>query len=173
MPRRTINPSTLSQPTGYSHVTTVSDGTLINVSGQIALDAAGKVVGVGDLAAQARQVYENLSACLKAAGASFADVIKLVTFVVNLTPDKAVAVRGVRREFLTEPYPASTMVGVTSLVNPDLLIEIEVVAFTPATGGARKPAAKVAKKAAKKAARPAATKNAKKAPAKRPAKKAR
>ena len=154
MKRRAINPSALSIPTGYSHVFTVAGGVSIYVSGQIAFNKDGQIVGVGDLGAQARQVYENLDACLKAAGATFKDVVKLVTYVVNLTPDKAATVRAVRREFLGEaPFPASTMVGVTGLVNPDLLIEVEVIAFVsdrPAKSAASKSKSAARKKPAKK-----------------------
>ena len=97
-----ISPATLSKPAGYSHVTVVSAGKQIHVSGQVALNAAGEVVGKGDVGAQAEQVY------------------------VNLTPEKAAAVRAVRMKYLGDgPYPASTMVGVTALVTPDLLVEIE------------------------------------------------
>ena len=132
MPAHFISPATLSKPTGYSHVAIVAPGKQIHVAGQVALDASGQVVGKGDLAAQAEQVYANLAAALAAAGASFKDVFKLVTYVVNLTPEKAAAIRAVRLKHLGDgPYPASTMVGVTSLVNPDLLVEIEVIATAP------------------------------------------
>ena len=125
----TLNPPTLSTPTGYSHITIVTAGRQAHVSGQVALNAAGQVVGKGDLGAQAEQVYANLGAGLAAAGAKISDVFKLVTYVVNLTPEKTAEVRVVRRKYLGDgPFPASTMVGVTSLVNPDLLIEIEVIA---------------------------------------------
>ena len=124
-----ISPATLSKPAGYSHVTVVSAGKQIHVSGQVALNAAGEVVGKGDVGAQAEQVYVNLTAALAAAGASLGDVFKLVTYVVNLTPEKAAAVRAVRMKYLGDgPYPASTMVGVTALVTPDLLVEIEAIA---------------------------------------------
>ena len=127
-----ISPATLSKPTGYSHVAIVAAGKQVHVAGQVALDASGQVVGNGDLGAQAEQVYANLAAALAAAGASFKDVFKLVTYVVNLTPEKAAAIRVVRAKHLgTGPYPASTMVGVTGLVNPDLLVEIEVIATAP------------------------------------------
>ena len=127
-----ISPATLSKPTGYSHVAIVAAGKQVHVAGQVALDASGQVVGKGDLGAQAEQVYANLAAALAAAGASFKDVFKLVTYVVNLTPEKAAAIRVVRAKHLgAGPYPASTMVGVTGLVNPDLLVEIEVIATAP------------------------------------------
>ena len=127
-----ISPATLSKPTGYSHVAIVAAGKQVHVAGQVALDASGQVVGKGDLGAQAEQVYANLAAALAAAGASFKDVFKLVTYVVNLTPEKAAAIRVVRAKHLgAGPYPASTMVGVTGLVNPNLLVEIEVIATAP------------------------------------------
>lgn len=123
------NPAGLSPPTGYTHVTVVPAGRQVHISGQVALDAEGNVVGKGDLAKQTEQVFANLKTALAAAGADFSKVFKMVTYVVNLTPDKLPAVRGVRGRIFGEgPYPASTLVGVTALVNPDLLIEIEVIA---------------------------------------------
>ena len=129
MPAQPLNPSGLSVPTGYSHITIVPAGRQVHVSGQVALDEAREVVGRGDLAAQAEQVYANDEAALAGAGAKLADVFKMVTYVVDLTPDKVAAVRAVRnRRFGAGPYPASTMVGVTALVDPALLIEVEVIA---------------------------------------------
>jgi enamine deaminase RidA (YjgF/YER057c/UK114 family) len=123
-----IDPPTLSKPTGYSHVTVIN-GRQVYVSGQVPLDASGNLVGRGDLTAQTEQVYANLVAALAAAGATFKDVAKVVTYVVDLTPEKAAAVRAVRMRHMGDgPYPASTMVGVTSLVHPDMLIEVEVIA---------------------------------------------
>ena len=129
MERRFINPLELSASTNYSHVAVVSAGRSVHVSGQVALDGTGRVVGAGDLRAQTVQVYENLKAALAAADASFADVVKMTSFVVDLTPAKAQIVRDVRTQYLPAGHrPASTMVGVTSLVSPDLLVEIEILA---------------------------------------------
>ena len=129
MERRFINPLELSVPTNYSHVAVASAGRTVYVSGQIALDATGRVVGAGDLRAQAVQVYENLKAALGAAGANFADVIKLTTYVVDLDSERAQVMREVRAQFMpAEHKPASTMVGVTSLVRPELLVEVELIA---------------------------------------------
>lgn len=123
-----MNPPGLSTPTGYSHVAVIT-GRQVHVAGQVALDASGALVGKGDLGAQTEQVYANLIAALAGAGATLADVAKVVTYVVDLTPEKTAAVRAVRMRHLGGgPFPASTMVGVTSLVHPDMLIEIEVVA---------------------------------------------
>jgi len=129
MKRDNINPATLSPPRNYSHVTVITSARQIHVSGQIAMNAAGEIVGKGDLAAQTVQVYENLGHALAAAGAKLSDVFKIVTYVVNLTPDKVAQVRAARARFVGDgPFPASTMVGVTGLVHPDLLIEIEAIA---------------------------------------------
>jgi enamine deaminase RidA (YjgF/YER057c/UK114 family) len=129
MTRETFDPPTLSATRGYAHVTVISSPKQVHVSGQIALNAAGEVVGKGDLAAQTEQVYVNLGHALAAAGARLADVFKIVTYVVDLSPEKVAAVRAVRgKHFGDGPYPASTMVGVTGLVHQDLLIEIEAIA---------------------------------------------
>lgn len=123
------NPSGLSQPTGYSHIAIVPAGRQLHISGQVALDAAGHVVGKGDIGAQAEQVFANLKIALAAGGADFSKVFKLVTYVVNLTPDKLPPVRAARAKYFGDgPYPASTLVGVTALVNPDLLLEVEAIA---------------------------------------------
>jgi len=129
MERRFINPLELSTPAGYSHVAISSAGRTIHVSGQVAYDATGRIVGKGDLRAQAVQVYENLKAALAAADAGLSDVVKMTTFVVELSPEKAQVMREIRNQYFPEDHrPASTTVGITGLVNPDLLVEIEVVA---------------------------------------------
>jgi len=105
---------------GYSHVVTGS-GRLVAISGQVALDERGEVVGAGDPAAQARQVFENLRRCLAAAGASFADVIKLTYFFTDVA--HLPAIRAARDELLgAGPLPASTAVQVVALFSPELLL---------------------------------------------------
>lgn len=119
----------LSVPRGYSHVVS-ADGRMVFVAGQIALDTDGNVVGAGDLRAQATRVFENLRACLAAAGASFADVVKLNTYVVNLNADDLPVIREVRSGYLpADNPPASTLVGVTALAVEGLLIEVEAIAM--------------------------------------------
>ena len=130
MPAQALNPAGLATPVGYSHITIVPAGRQVHVAGQVALNEARELVGRDDLSAQAEQVYVNLKAALAGAGATLAGVFKIVTYVVDLTPEKAAAVRAVRnRHFGAGPYPAATMVGVTSLVDPAFLIEIEVSAL--------------------------------------------
>jgi enamine deaminase RidA (YjgF/YER057c/UK114 family) len=118
----------LSTPRGYSYVVTAT-GKMVFVAGQIALDKDGNIAGKGDLRAQTLKVLENVKACLTAAGATFADVVKLNTYVVDLEPEDLPIIREVRSGFLpAENPPASTMVGVTALAIEGLLIEIEAVA---------------------------------------------
>lgn len=127
-----INPDALMKPTGYTHVVSVERGRLVFVAGQVALDKDGNVVGKGDLAAQARQVYANLGAALAAAGAAPRDVVKAVTYVVGYQPSQLPALREARQAFFGEaPPPASTLVGVQALAREDFLIEIEVFAVVP------------------------------------------
>ena len=123
------NPPGLSTPRGYSHTVSVAGGRTVFIAGQVAYNAQGEVVGKGDLRAQARQAFENLRIALAAAGGSFKDVVKMNTYVVGYKPDQLPVLREVRAEILKDVTPpASTLVGVQSLVNPDLLIEIEAIA---------------------------------------------
>jgi enamine deaminase RidA (YjgF/YER057c/UK114 family) len=126
------SPDGLSKPTGYSHVVAASGGTTVYISGQVAFDPAGNVVGEGDHRRQAEQVFANLQVALAAAGAGFEHVVKVTYFVVGLTRDVTLALREVRSGFLSaERPPASTLIAVAGLVDPRLLIEIEAVAVIP------------------------------------------
>lgn len=132
MPITYHNPDGLSKPTGYTHVTAVTALWQVHISGQVALDANGNVVGKGDIGAQAEQVYKNLEIALAAVGLNFSHVFKMVTYVVGLKPELLPPVRAARaKRFGDGPFPASTLVGVTALVHPDLLIEVEVMAAVP------------------------------------------
>ena len=127
------NPDTVAAPVGtYSQAVRVEtgDAVWIHVSGQIAIDLEGNLVGPGDLRAQTRQVFENLRAILEANGATFADVVKIGTYLTTL--DDLAGMREVRSEYLTSEPPASTAVQVVALVVPDALIEIDLVAVVPA-----------------------------------------
>jgi enamine deaminase RidA (YjgF/YER057c/UK114 family) len=124
---RFINPETMHRPTGYTHVVEVLSGRPVYISGQVALDATGSLVGPGDIRAQARQVFDNLRAALQAVGATFDQVVKLNYYVVDAT--RMPVIREVRDEYLDpERLPASTAVEVRRLVRDDLLIEVEAVA---------------------------------------------
>jgi reactive intermediate/imine deaminase len=123
------NPDTVAAPTGsYSQSVRVetADATWIYVSGQIAIDVGGNLVGPGDVRAQTRQVFENLKAILEANGATFADVVKIGTYLTTL--GDLAGMREVRGEYLTSEPPASTAVQVVALVVPEAVIEVDVVA---------------------------------------------
>src|SRR5215831_8804851 len=120
-------PEGVATGTGYTQVITGS-GRLVAVSGQVALDEHGEVVGKGDPQAQARQVFENLRRCLAAAGATFSDVIKLTYYVTDVA--YLPAIRTVRSEFVdTDRPPASTAVQVVALFRPEILLEVEAFAL--------------------------------------------
>ena len=126
-----VNPPALSTPTGYTHIVeTTGAGRTIYISGQIAYDKAGTIVGGADMKAQAEQVFKNLQTALQAAGATFADVVKMNSYITDMS--KVQAVRDVRARYFKDATPASTFVEVKSLVRPELLLEIEVIAFVPA-----------------------------------------
>ncbi len=123
-----INPFPI-QPPGYTHVVVVGEGKTIYISGQVPVNEKGETVGKGDFRAQVVQVYNNLQVALAAAGATFTDVVKMTTYVVNYKPEDVAVIREVRKGYLSANQPpASTLVGVQALVNPDYRIEIEVVA---------------------------------------------
>lgn len=120
------NPTQLARPNGYSHVVEVGPRRTIYVSGQIALNQAGQLVGSGDIKAQTRQVFENLKVALASSGASLDDVVKITVFMTDIS--QLPGFREVRDTYFTSAPPASSLVEVKSLVRPDLLIEIEAVA---------------------------------------------
>lgn len=125
-----VNPSTLPASRGYTQVVIVPAGRTIHVSGQVALDTSGAIVGPGDFQAQARQVFENLKAALEAGGAAFADVVKITIFVLDMA--NLPALREIRDEYVnTERPPASTAVQVSRLAREEFLLEIEAVAALP------------------------------------------
>jgi reactive intermediate/imine deaminase len=126
---RYTNPPTLSTPTGYTHVVEVHHGRTIYIAGQVALDRSGKVVGVGDFKAQARQTMENVKLALAAAGAAFEDVVKITTFVTDMS--RLQELREIRAEYFGPNPPASTLVQVVRLALPELLIEVEAIAVIP------------------------------------------
>jgi reactive intermediate/imine deaminase len=124
-----VNPFEIKPP-GYTHV--VITGNTVYISGQVPVDAQGKIVGKGDLRTQTVQVFENIKKLLEQSGATYAQVVKVNTYIVNCKPADVAVVREVRKAYFSEKTPpASTMVGVTSLVDPEFLIEIEVVAVIP------------------------------------------
>jgi enamine deaminase RidA (YjgF/YER057c/UK114 family) len=113
----------------YTHVV-MGTGRFIAVSGQLALDEDGKLVGEDDPAAQAGQVFENLRRGLAAAGATFDDVVKLTYFVTDMA--HMPAIREARAAHIPDDrLPASSAVQVAALVRPEFLVEIEAYAVLP------------------------------------------
>ena len=126
--RRFLSPDTLSPPFGYSHIVDAPAERIVYISGQVPLDSAGQLVGEGDFEAQTRQVFENLARALEAADASWSDVVKLNYFLTDVT--HITSVRAIRDEFVdTEHPPASTLVEVSGLFRPEVMVEIEAVAI--------------------------------------------
>jgi len=123
-----LNPPSLYKPSGYTHVVISTGARTIYVAGQVPNDKDANIVGQGDFRAQAVQVFENLKAALAAAGASFADVVKINTYVLDMS--NIATLREVRTGYLSAEPPASTLVQVGKLAHPDFLLEIELIAVT-------------------------------------------
>jgi 2-iminobutanoate/2-iminopropanoate deaminase len=126
--RNEIRVPELAEP--ISHYTdAVRAGDLLFVSGFVPVDGEGRLVGGDDVVAQARQVLANLGAVLTAAGATFADVVKVTVYLTDIA-DRA-RINPVRQEFFGEARPASTLVEVSALAVPGAKLEIEAVALIP------------------------------------------
>ena len=126
--RHEIRIAGASEP--VSHYTdAVRFGDLLYISGCAPIDSDGKVVGENDVVAQTRQVFNNLLEILRAAGAEMKDVLKVTVFLIDVNDRKAI--NPVRQEFFGDARPASTLIGVTALVDPKMLVEIEAVAGIP------------------------------------------
>lgn len=123
-----VNPEELAPPRGFSHATVAGD--TVWVGGQIGSDASGKIVEAGDLVAQYTRAIRNVAIALRAAGCEPQDTVKLTYYVTDIQAyrENRKALGGAYREFFRSDYPASTLVEVRSLVDPEALIEIDAVA---------------------------------------------
>ena len=128
MPKQQILSDKIGRPSGhFSHATvTEASGRLVFISGMLAKGVDGKIVGVGDPTAQTRQVCENLKAAVEAAGGTLDDICRVDVYVRNMEHFEQIP--AVRREYFSEPLPASTMVEVTKMTTPDALVEINAIA---------------------------------------------
>lgn len=125
---RHLNPEGLyALPEMFTHVVAVTDAELVFLSGQVAWDERGELVGAGDHAAQAAQVARNIEAALAAVGATPDDVVKQTIYVADYSPEVAPAVFAALNRGRRRP-PASTLIPVPALYAPGYLIEVEVVA---------------------------------------------
>src|SRR5438105_2880747 len=127
-PLRSLRVPGLMEPISHFADAVIAGRTLY-VSGLVATDEHGNVVGVGDVVEQTRQIFLNLRRILDAAGARPSDVAKVTIFMRDV--DQRPLINPVRQEFFGAHRPASTLVEVSALVRPDLLVEIEAVAQLP------------------------------------------
>lgn len=125
-----LTPDTMPKSVGYSQLAMVTGGKVVFISGQVALDKSGDVVGKGDYRAQIQQVFENLDAAVRAAGGTFHDVIKLNSYLLDVS--HLGDFRDVRDTFIdVKNPPTSTAVQVQRLFRPEFLVEVEAVAVIP------------------------------------------
>jgi enamine deaminase RidA (YjgF/YER057c/UK114 family) len=127
MAKTVINPPEMAPPTGYSYAIK-NTGTPVFISGQVALDAQGRLVGENDVAAQVEQVFQNLRTVVQACDGTLDDVVKITIFVTDASYRPAVAAAR-QRHFKEGQYPASTYLVVSALAVPQLLVEVEAVAM--------------------------------------------
>ncbi len=135
MPVELVDPEGLPKSEFHRQVAVATGSRTVYLSGQVARAADGTPVGEGDLAAQVEQAYRNVATALAAVGGSFADVAKLTLYVVDWTPDKLYALgEGVDRvaaDLGVDPLKPTTLIGVTALSEPHLLVEVDAVAVLP------------------------------------------
>ena len=125
-----INPDDLPVPSTYTHVVVATGTRLVFIAGQEPEDVHGNLVGPGDLAAQARQVYANLGRALAAAGARPEQVTKITIYVVHHRPEHLPVIERARQHLFGDHKPADTVVGVETLAGRGYLIEVDAIAVT-------------------------------------------
>ena len=122
-------PEGLLHNAGFSQVVVASGKRIVHTAGQVAIDERGALVGGEDLAAQTAQAMRNVGLALKAAGAGYADIVKITTYVVDYKPEYRAIVGRARAPFFADMSPpASAQVGVAALALPEWRIEIEAIA---------------------------------------------
>ncbi len=130
MPKQRIPAAGLPPPSGHFPAGIIAPaGRLVFVSGMLAKDATGALVGAGDITAQTRQVCENIKAAVAAAGGTLEDVCRVDVFITDMRHFEAI--HAVRRQYFGDPPPASTMVVVGGFTHPLALIEITAIAVLP------------------------------------------
>src|SRR5215831_4642261 len=125
-----INPADLPAPKSYTQVAVATGSRVVFVAGQVANDAAGNLVGPGDMAAQARQAFTNVGRALAAGGARPEQVTKISIFVAGYRREYLSAIEAGRAALFGDHKPADTLVGVEALSRSDYLIEVDAVAVT-------------------------------------------
>lgn len=128
MPKQSYCAKTVFDSPAYSQGVKVSGaGTTLYISGQVAQDAKGTVVGRGDFPAQARQVLKNLRAMVEAGGGKLSDVVKVTFYLIDVRYRQDLV--PIREEFFGPKLPASTLITTPALAHPDYLLEVEAIAF--------------------------------------------
>jgi enamine deaminase RidA (YjgF/YER057c/UK114 family) len=125
-----INPEGLPAPPTYTHAIVATGTTMVFIAGQEPEDVSGSLVGPGDLAAQARQVFANLGRALAAAGADPGQVAKITIYVVHHRPEYLPVIEQARLDLFGDHKPVDTVVGVETLARPEYLIEVDAIAVT-------------------------------------------
>jgi reactive intermediate/imine deaminase len=129
MGRKVLKPKDAWDSSQYSYsqgISVSSPKKVVFVAGQVSLDREGKLVGKDDIAAQTEQAFKNVRAVLREAGCDFGDIVKLTVYIKR--PDDFFKVTEARKKILAKNFPASTLVQVTSLAYPDLLVEVDATA---------------------------------------------
>lgn len=122
-----LNPDGLFKPATFTQVVIAKGERVVFISGQTARDANSKVVGPGNVSAQTEQALKNVRIAIEAAGGSMADIAKITTYIVDLKPDDRVWIGELVRKHFPRP-PAHTLIGISALAAPELLVEIEAFA---------------------------------------------
>ena len=127
MNKSQVNPWSWQDAYGFSQAWRVEGaGSVVFISGQGSLDPDGQVVGDGDFEAQTRQTFDNLRTVLQQAGATFADVVKIVVYLADI--GRLADFGRIKSSYIEGPQPASTAIGVASLALPSMMLEVEAIA---------------------------------------------
>ncbi len=124
---RFVNPDGLFKPTTFSQITVVEGGKIVFISGQTARDEQAQIIGLGDVKMQTQQAIANLRIAVEAVGGSMNDIANVTTYVVKLQPENRLWIGAMVKEHFPRP-PAHTLVGISALAAPGLLVEIEAIA---------------------------------------------
>ena len=132
MPYSTIATPQAKPVANYKMATQMDGGRLLYISGQVAWDPSGNIVGKGDVRAKARQTFQNLRGVLQAAGGDLANLMKITTYITDISQRDGV--HKARLEAFSGDFPTATMIGVVALADPAYKVEIEAVAHIGAGG---------------------------------------